>query len=42
MSFNAQPRRTRPSSTPAYYLARPASFWLIVMTRGAGAPDAVR
>jgi hypothetical protein len=34
--------KTRPSSAPAYYLARPASFWLTVTTRRAGAPDAVR
>jgi hypothetical protein len=42
MSFNAQDRRTRPTSAPAYYLARPASFWITVTTRRAGAPDAVR
>jgi len=31
-----------PNSAPAYYLARPASFWITVTTRPAGAPDAVR
>ena len=30
---------TRPNSAPAYYLARPASFWITVTTRRAGAPD---
>jgi hypothetical protein len=34
--------KTRPSSAPAYYLARPASFWITVTTRRAGAPGAVR
>jgi hypothetical protein len=34
--------KTRPNSAPAYYLARPASFWITVTTRRAGAPDAVR
>jgi hypothetical protein len=34
--------KTRSSSAPAYYLARPASFWITVTTRRAGAPDAVR
>jgi hypothetical protein len=37
---DARSRRTRPNSAPAYYLARPASFWITVTTRRAGAPDA--
>ena len=37
---SARSRRIRPNSAPAYYLARPASFWITVTTRRAGAPDA--
>jgi hypothetical protein len=37
----ARPRHARPNSAPAYYLARPASFW-ITTTRYAGAPDVER
>ena len=37
---SARSRRIRPNSAPAYYLARPASFWVTVTTRRAGAPDA--
>jgi hypothetical protein len=37
-----QSRPTRPNSAPAYYLARPASFWIAVTTRRAGTPDAGR
>jgi hypothetical protein len=33
---------TRPNSAPAYYLARPASFWITVTTRRAGPPDVRR
>jgi hypothetical protein len=39
---SARPRRTRPNSAPAYYLGRPASFWITVTTRHAGTPDAGR
>jgi hypothetical protein len=38
MPVNAQPRRTRPNSTPAYYLGRPASLWITATTRRRGAP----
>jgi hypothetical protein len=34
--------KTRPNSAPAYYLARPASFWITATTRRAGPPDAGR
>jgi len=37
---SARSRRIRPNSAPAYYLARPASFWITVTTRRAGVPDA--
>jgi hypothetical protein len=37
---NAWSRRIRPNSAPAYYLARPASFWITVTTRRTGTPDA--
>jgi hypothetical protein len=37
---NARSRRIRPNSGPAYYLARPASFWITVTTRRTGAADA--
>jgi hypothetical protein len=40
MPVNTQPRRTRPNSAPAYYLGRPASFWISLATRRSGAPDA--
>lgn len=39
---NTQPGRTRPNSAPAYYLGRPASFWITVTTRRASAPGAYR
>jgi len=42
MPANVQPRRTRPNGAPAYYLARPASFWITVTTRRAEAPDVRR
>ena len=32
--------KTRPNSAPAYYLARPASFW--ITTRRTETPDADR
>ena len=37
---NARSRRIRPNSAPAYYLARPASFWIAVTTGRTGALDA--
>jgi hypothetical protein len=39
---SGQPRRTRPNSAPAYYLGRPAGFWIAVTTRHAGTPKAGR
>jgi hypothetical protein len=39
---SARPRRTRPNSAPAYYLGRPASFWIAVTTRQPGMPDTDR
>lgn len=39
---SARPRRTRPKSAPAYYLGRPASFWIAVTTRHPVTPDAGR
>jgi len=39
---SARPRRARPNGAPAYYLGRPASFWIAVTTRRAGTPDAGR
>jgi hypothetical protein len=39
---STQPGRTRPNSAPAYYLGRPASFWITVTARRAPAPDAYR
>lgn len=42
MPANVRPHRTRPNSAPAYYLARPASFWITVTTRRAGTPDVRR
>ena len=39
---SARPRRTRPNSAPAYYLGRPASFWIAVATRHASTPDTGR
>ena len=35
MPVNAQPRRTRPNSAPAYYLGRPASVWITATARPA-------
>jgi hypothetical protein len=42
MPVSSHPRRTRPNSAPAYYLGRPASFWVTLTTRRRGAPDARR
>jgi hypothetical protein len=28
MSVTSQPRRSRPTTAPAYYLGRPASVWI--------------
>jgi hypothetical protein len=42
MSVSTQPGRTRPNSAPAYYLGRPASFWITLSTRRASAPGACR
>ena len=39
---SARPRRIRPNSAPAYYLGRPASFWIAATARHAGTPDAGR
>jgi hypothetical protein len=39
---STQPGRTRPNSAPAYYLARPASFWVTVSTGRAPAPGGCR
>ena len=39
---SARPRRVRPNSAPAYYLGRPASFWIAATARHAGTPDAGR
>ena len=39
---NGRSRRKRPNSAPAYYLGRPASFWITVTTRCRGAPDTRR
>jgi len=40
-TFQTEIMMTRPNSAPAYYLARPASFWITVTTRR-GAPDVGR
>jgi hypothetical protein len=40
MPVSIRPRRTRPTSAPAYYLGRPASFWMALTTprrKGSGA-----
>ena len=42
MPVSTHHRCTRPNSAPAYYLGRPASFWLTLTTRRTGAPDARR
>jgi hypothetical protein len=39
---NGRPRPARPNCAPAYYLARPASFWITATTRYAGTPEAGR
>jgi hypothetical protein len=33
MPVSIRHRRTRPASAPAYYLGRPASFWIALGTR---------
>lgn len=42
MPASTRPRRTRRNSAPAYYLGRPASFWITLTTRRTGAPPARR
>jgi hypothetical protein len=42
MSVSTRPRRTCPNGAPAYYLGRPASFWITLTTRRPGAPHARR
>jgi len=42
MPSTTQPRPNRPNTAPAYYLGRPASFWITLTTRRRGAPDARR
>ena len=42
MSVTIQPARHRPNSAPAYYLGRPASFWVTLTTSRRRAPDARR
>jgi hypothetical protein len=41
-SIQAEVMTIRPNSAPAYYLARPANFWITVTTRRPGAPDVGR
>lgn len=41
-TIQAEVTTIRPNSAPAYYLARPANFWITVTTRRPGAPDAGR
>jgi hypothetical protein len=42
MPVSTRPPRTRPNSAPAYYLGRPASFWITVTTRRRRALNARR
>lgn len=42
MPVSNHPRRNRSNSAPAYYLGRPASFWITVATRRRSTPDARR
>jgi hypothetical protein len=42
MPVSTQPPRTRPNSAPAYYLGRPASFWISMTTRRRRTPDTRR
>jgi hypothetical protein len=42
MAVIIQPRRNRPNAAPAYYLGRPASFWITLTTHRRRAPDARR
>jgi hypothetical protein len=39
MSANARPRRTGPIGATTYYLGRPASVWLTIITSRPEAPD---
>jgi hypothetical protein len=42
MPASTQPGHHRPNSAPAYYLGRPASFWITLTARRRRAPDARR
>jgi hypothetical protein len=42
MPVRTHHRRTCPNSAPAYYLGRPASFWVTLTTRRRAAPDVRR
>jgi hypothetical protein len=42
MPVSNQPRSNRPNGAPAYYLGRPASFWITLTTRRRRAVDAPR
>ena len=42
MPASTHPRPTRPNSTPAYYLNRPASFWITLTARRTQAPGVRR
>jgi len=42
MPVSTHPRRNRPNSAPAYYLGRPASFWITLTSRRSEAPPAGR
>jgi hypothetical protein len=42
MPVNSRPRRIRPNTAPAYYLGRPASFWISVTTGHMEVPDGLR
>lgn len=42
MPADIRPRPTRPASAPAYYLGRPASFWITLSTGRRRAPGARR
>jgi len=40
MPANSQPRTGRASAVPAYYLGRPADWWITATTRRVRAPEA--
>ena len=42
MPVNSRPRLIRPNSAPAYYLGRPASFWISATTGPARALEGRR